>query len=338
MTLSNRVGYLRTSSTFAGKGRRRSAGADLLLGMAAIGCLWGLSCGPVRGEDAAEKEIPDPSQPLYVMDADGGNLQPLVSLPDYTACGSPRWCPDGTKIAFDAWKAHEGENYVAAHVVVVDADGSSPQDLGPGAIPSWSPGGNRIAFSQYSPNRGVWIMYADGSGRKLLDPAGWSVRWSPDGRKLAWTTSTDGANITVYDLIESKLHTVLEGEDRRYRSIYWAFCWSPNSKRLCFKGASQGGDELVIVNAAGSSGGLKVRLQAKTGNNIAWHPDGKQIAFHQWCPDRKCHQVYVIDADSDEPPTRLEGQDPQRNNTSATWSPDGEKILFSSKEKPPPAK
>ena len=338
MTLSNRVCYLRMSSTFAGKGRRWSAGANLLLGMAAIGCLLGLSCGPVRGEHVAEEKIPDPVQPLYVMDADGGNLQSLVSLPDYTACGSPKWCPDGTKIAFDAWKAHEGEDYRAAHVVVVNADGSSPQDLGPGAMPCWSPGGNRIAFSQYSPNRGVWFMYADGSDRKLLDPSGWGVRWSPDGRKLAWTTYSNGANITVYDLIEGNLHTVLEGEHRRYSAIYWAFGWSPDSKRLCFKGTSQGGEELVIVNVAGSSHGLKVRLQAKTGSNIAWHPDGKQIAFYKSCPERKCQQVYVMDADSEEPPTLLEGQDPERANTDATWSPDGEKILFSSKEKPPSVK
>lgn len=335
MTLSNRACYLRMPSTFAGKGGRWSAGGNLLLGMAAIGCLLGLSRGPVRGEDAAQEKIPDPVQPLYVMDAEGGNLRPLVSLPDYTACGSPRWCPDGKKIAFDAWKAHEGEDYGDSHVVVVDADGGSPQDLGPGAMPSWSPGGNRIAFSQYSPNRGVWIMYADGSGRKVLDPAGWGVRWSPDGRKLAWTTYSDGADITVYDLIEGKLHTVLEGEHRRYSSIYWAFDWSPDSKRLCFKGVSQDGEELVIVNAAGSSGGHKVRLKAKTGANVNWRPDGKQIAFYQWCPERKCHQVYVMDADSEEPPTLLQGQDPQRANTSAVWSPDGEKILFSSKEKPP---
>ncbi|NOX56377.1 MAG: hypothetical protein GXP27_18415, partial [Planctomycetes bacterium] len=134
-----------------------------------------IGCVLMRGGlSAAEPERPDarpPSagsnlptgmeHPLYIMNRDGTDLRPLVSIPEYTAHGSPAFTPDGKRIAFDAWRSGRGETYVNAHIFVADANGGNVRDLGPGAMPSWSPGGNRIVFSCYQP-RGVWIMHADG--------------------------------------------------------------------------------------------------------------------------------------------------------------------------------
>ena len=119
---------------------------------------------------------------LHVMDADGRNLRPFVSHPEYTSHGSPAWSCDGSTLAFDAWRSAQGETYVNAHIFVCNADGAQLKDIGVGAMPSWSPDGNRIVFSNYSP-RGVWIMNADGTGRELLDADGWGGEWCPKGER-----------------------------------------------------------------------------------------------------------------------------------------------------------
>jgi Tol biopolymer transport system component len=48
-------------------------------------------------------------------------------------------------------------------------------------------------------------------------------------------------------------------------------------------------------------------------------------------------QLYTADADTNDPPQLLSGQDPQRANTFAIPSPDGKQLLVVSR-KPPEAK
>jgi len=125
---------------------------------------------PARKAAAAP---PKNSQCLYLIDADGSNLRLLFSSPEYTACGSAEWSRDGKRIAFDAWRASQGEDLHQARILAIDADGGSLKSLGPGAMPSWSPDGRRIAFCQYFPENAVWTMNADGSesptaGRRRL--------------------------------------------------------------------------------------------------------------------------------------------------------------------------
>jgi TolB protein len=284
--------------------------------------------------EALVEDGPKVTLRLCVMDADGGNLRQLKVASDYTAFGSSSWLADGTKIATDAYKAHKGERWGNSHVVVIDPADGSLKDLGPGAMPSWSPEGNRIVFSQYTPERGVCVMYADGSGRQMLDPTGWGVRWSPDGTKLAWSTRSDGTgNIAIYDLIEGRLHTVLEGEQRRYSYIPQGFAWSPDSRRICFKGSGPKGPELAIVSVAGSSKSFKVRFEGETGSDIGWHPDGKHFLIHKRCEERNCLQLYSIEADSDQPPKLVQGQHESSDNSDGDWSRDGKTISFSSKAK-----
>ena len=103
-------------------------------------------CG--AGSDQASE-----ADTLYVMDADGRNLRPFVSYPEYTAHGSPAWSCDGSQLAFDAWRSIHGETYLDAHIFVCNADGTQPRDIGVGTMPSWSPDGNRIVFSKYDPRK-----------------------------------------------------------------------------------------------------------------------------------------------------------------------------------------
>jgi Tol biopolymer transport system component len=72
-------------------------------------------------------------------------------------------------------------------------------------LPSWSPDGSHIAFTARGTGpETIWVMRADGGGRRQLGPAGATgATWSPDGRRIAffrrvgrgtelWTIRPDG--------------------------------------------------------------------------------------------------------------------------------------------------
>jgi len=71
--------------------------------------------------DGAEFEI-------YVMDADGANIQRLTHRPN--ADGHPDWSPDGTKIVFTVYGDQEATGYGDEHgIYVMDADGTNVRRL-----------------------------------------------------------------------------------------------------------------------------------------------------------------------------------------------------------------
>jgi Ca2+-binding RTX toxin-like protein len=93
------------------------------------------------------------------------------------------WSPDGRHIAF-----HETDSGNRSTMFVVANDGSDLRSLGRGESPAWSPGGDRIVF--VTPAGMVYVMQADGSGRRLLyDGQGaraYAPSWSPLGDEIAF--------------------------------------------------------------------------------------------------------------------------------------------------------
>ncbi len=279
-------------------------------------------------------------QPLFVIDADGNHVRQLLAMPEFTYTGSPDWSPDGRRIAFDAWRAAMGETYTRAHIFVVNSDGSSPHDLGPGAMPSWSPDGKQLAYSQYSPH-GVWIMNADGSGQKCIDAAGWGAEWSPKRNEIAYSVYQDGsANLAVRDLATNQRRLLLE---KSYRQIWWGMSWSPDGAWICFKGRlPSGGEEIAAVSRDGEKKGFKIILpnsavpESRTAQStIAWGGTGSQILI---CMQKKSdftQRLYLFDFSGDKPPQSFPPRRAGVQNSGMPWLPngvawsrDGKKVVF----------
>jgi Tol biopolymer transport system component len=71
-----------------------------------------------------------------------------------------------------------------------------------GAAPRWSPTGRQLAFQSVS---GIWVINADGTGRRQLTFGGRDPIWSPDGSRIAYL---DEDSLHVADLDGTHVRTL----------------------------------------------------------------------------------------------------------------------------------
>lgn len=270
---------------------------------------------------------------LFVTNADGSNPKLFTDLPDYIHQGSPEWSADGKLVCFDAWKV--GGTFATGRIIVTNADGTNPRILSDGCMPSLSPKGNRIAFCRSGDSNGIWIMSTKGPEVELLeiDSQGWGTSWSPDGRVAYASQGPGGGNLTVVDITEGTREFLLDEERSPYSQIRWNFAWSPNGKRIVFKGITkEGKPEVGIVDTRGQKFGLIRRpAYSDAHDSFTWSADGSRVIVSKPCAEQENRQqLYSFNPDRDEPMQLMVNQDPKLSSITAAASPDGKKLVISS--------
>jgi dipeptidyl aminopeptidase/acylaminoacyl peptidase len=206
--------------------------------------------------------------------------------------GSPRWSPDGTRIAFVGKRraTDEGQLYV------IPAEGGEPLQLTSleedAAEPAWSPDGAQIAFTsrvrdpeygekdddRRAPRRITRLAYK-------LDDVGWTF----DRPEQLHVVAADGSGEPVQ---------LTGGEDQSNGAA-----WSPDGSRIAFvsaRGEDWDIDLVTDVWVMRADGSEPEQLTDSDGmcEGPVWSPDGTRIAY-RWAPERddfpRHVQIAVVD-------------------------------------------
>jgi Tol biopolymer transport system component len=162
---------------------------------------------------------------------------------------------------------------------------------------SWSPDGTQIAFN--SDRSGEMNLYThslfDNSDRQVTSGPGgdYQPQWSPNGKRLVFSSHASNANIWTADLQNDTLNRLSSDPGLEINPFY-----SPDRSHIAFQSDRSGRLEVWVMNSDGS-GPRQVTKIGVGGYFMRWSRDSRSIFFRCPCGGKaQTHQVSLDANDS----------------------------------------
>jgi dipeptidyl aminopeptidase/acylaminoacyl peptidase len=292
--------------------------------------------------------------------------------------GDVQISPDGKRVAY-AVTRRDGPGRPSSEAWIRDLSSSQETRLGTDATrasgPRWSPDGQSVAFfGRVGDSSGVAVAHADGGSIRFIAPVsgtnhvlpsmGERMAWSPDGKRLAFVSSTPGpeedANgdpmvITRYSYKPTASEGLTRFDDNRRLHLFVAdlstrqvkqltsgnyyehsIQWSPDGKEIAFI-SNHGADpdrvfnyDVFALNVA--SGAIRQITNTRNAEyQPVWSPDGRTIAYlgtkrELTSSETTMEDTHVWTMNADGSNRRELGQAIDNRQRAPRWAPDGKAI------------
>ena len=262
---------------------------------------------------------------VYTIDADGLNEHSWrpCNMRDgqinWSKCGPIDWSPNGKYIAYHLQAQHATHIFWETPVLLPEDLESLPRQPAPKEILDRLP-------KPRDPEALFFVVDAPSEIKNVTEQFGGqtylSPKWSPDGKRLA-LTSTDGSpdgkvDVCIMDIEGNQLQNLTQSP-----GIDEVGSWSPDGSKIVFFSNRDGNGEIYVMDSNGKN---PVNLTNHPALDAAptWSPDGTKIAFHS---NREGDQddIYAMTPDGANVVnlTRHPWED-----QAPAWSPDGRRIAY----------
>lgn len=271
---------------------------------------------------------------LWIVAADGSRHRFL------TKGASPRWSPDGTRIAF----LNDGEpSGTQLFVRYMDAEGATSQVTrvsDPISDLSWSPDGKSLAFSMFVPKSDAWKIDMPAA------PAG--AKWTPAPKHITTLHyRQDRRGFNRQGFVHLFVVPADGGTPRALTSGDWqvgarfdgqsggvSYDWSPDGRTVYLVGFDDKNADMnyrdTHLYALDVASGSKRRVGVADGSwgSVTVSPDGRRLAFTghpKTTASYRAEEVYVIGTDGTGM-QKISSLD--RDPGALTWARDGSGVFF----------
>jgi TolB protein len=239
---------------------------------------------------------------LWCLELASGHLRQLTTGRCRNAKG--RWSPDGQRIAYLSNRLGPSDLWI------MDGNGQNGERLTSDNywydIADWSPDGAHLVCCARPDGRSdneIWVVAVpDGSRQRLVECGASDAypAWSPDGGRIAFTSSRSGVDdIWALELASRRLTELTNAPGRDF-----APAWSPDGSQIAFVAArsvafaadlqGETGTDVWLMSSDGSQQ-RRLTTHQRTDRCVSWSPDGKHLAYS--AADR----LWVLSVDTGEP-------------------------------------
>jgi WD40 repeat protein len=235
---------------------------------------------------------------------------------------------DSGLIAFGLGRGGCGGQCDTNSIWTTSSDGAQLNRLTPlsgGSLrPAWSPDDRKIAYENGSE---IYEMNADGTGKRRLTRKRRSnyseePRWSPDGKRIVYVYDDGGPDKRIR-IMNADGTNARAFNFRGYVTVLSSPDWAPDGRRIAFAGSNGvTGPTVYVVNIDGT--GLRKIISPIGGLfGVRWSPDGKKLLV--------VSDVLLIVNSTGGAPRSFPAT---RYANTASWSPDGRRIVFAASAEP----
>ncbi|MFO1073054.1 MAG: Tol-Pal system beta propeller repeat protein TolB [Geminicoccaceae bacterium] len=248
---------------------------------------------------------------IAIMDWDGYGARTLTE--PGTLALTPRFSPDGTKLAYIAYR--QGPPRIYIQDLASGRQGQLGDFPGMSFAPRFAPDGRSLLLTLAQNGNSdiyLWDVATRSTKRLTTDAAiDTSPSFSPDGSRIVFNSDRGGRPLLyVMDRSGGNVRRISYGDGR-----YGSPAWSPRGDLIAFMVIKGGNFFIGIMKPDGSDERLLTRSYLD--ENPSWAPNGRTIMFARQSPGASRRRLFTVDVsgyNEREVPTPTDASDPD-------WSP-----------------